>query len=270
MAASKSGARAPAKKKATAVTERDARRQGPTKEKAEPTDTHGSSLVKQAVDALRTRILSAPKAGAFLGSEEQLIAEVGVSRPTFRQAARLLEHEMLLKIKRGIGGGFFAQPPSTQAVSRMAAIYLSARTTTLQHVANAIGPVLEEAAALLAASNDTAAPRRLAAHVAANAGFDGSADEGLRVRAVREFETLVGELCGNPAIALLLHTLLDLVHSRHGDQVRLTRERAAVHATFHRQLLEAVQRGDPDIARLLTRRHVTTFAAGLPAAAITT
>ena len=115
-----------------------------------PDAGRGSSLVKQAVDALRKRILAVAGGEVFLGSEEQLIEALGVSRPTFRQAARLLEHELLLKIKRGIHGGFFAQPPSASAVSRMAAIYLNAQGTTLQQISAATSPVVEEAAALLA------------------------------------------------------------------------------------------------------------------------
>src|ERR1700748_131872 len=106
----------------------------------------GVSLVQQAVDALRRAVLEAPGPDVFLGSEEQLIAALGVSRPTFRQAAKLLRHENLLTIKRGMGGGFFTRSPSADAVSRMAAIFLDAQGTGMRQINDVVGPLQAEAA----------------------------------------------------------------------------------------------------------------------------
>ncbi|GAA0768071.1 FCD domain-containing protein [Ideonella azotifigens] len=224
-----------------------------------------TSLVKRAVDALRQRILAVTGPDdAFLGSEEQLIATLGVSRPTFRQAARLLEHEALLKIKRGIGGGFFAQPPSVQAVSRMAAIFLSSQGATLQQIANATAPVIEEAAGALAGTSDASVRRRLAEHVKQHAGFEASPDEGHRVQAVLAFDALVGQLSGNPALALMLNLLHGLVRDPEHGLFRVTPARARAHAEYQQQLAAAVQKRDVATARQLARQHSASLSSGLP------
>ena len=220
--------------------------------------------MKQAVDALRKRILAVAGGEVFLGSEEQLIEELGVSRPTFRQAARLLEHELLLKIKRGIHGGFFAQPPSASAVSRMAAIYLNAQGTTLQQISAATSPVVEEAAALLALAKDPSVCQRLADYQRSHAGFEESGDERHRVRVLLEFETLVGDLCGNPAVALVLNMMRDLVRDPRHGHFQVTNDMARVHAEFHEQLVAAVLLKDAEMARLLARRHLARISVWLP------
>ena len=226
----------------------------------------GAPLVQRAVEALRKQILSVPPDNPFLGSEDELIATLGISRPTFRQAARLLEHEQLLKIKRGSGGGFFAQPPSARAVSRMAAIYLNSQETTLQQIHDAFGPLVIEAAALAAHSATEAARSRLAEFVQTYHGFEELDDERLQMRVVLEYETLLGNICGNPAVALMLSVMRDLVRDPRFGNVGLTRDRARSYAEFHRKLAEAVRLGDADMARLFVRAHLAELARWKPVA----
>lgn len=226
----------------------------------------GAPLVQRAVEALRKQILSAPRDNPFLGSEDELIATLGISRPTFRQAARLLEHDQLLKIKRGSGGGFFAQPPSARAVSRMAAIYLNSQETTLQQIHDAFGPLVIEAAALAAGTATEATRCRLAEFVQSHQGFEELDDERLQMRVVLEFETLLGAICGNPAVALMLSVMRDLVRDPRFGNVGLTRARARSYAEFHRKLAEAVRLGDADMARLFVRAHMAELARWKPVA----
>jgi GntR family transcriptional regulator, transcriptional repressor for pyruvate dehydrogenase complex len=224
----------------------------------------GAPLVQRAVEALRKQILSVPRDNPFLGSEDELIATLGISRPTFRQAARLLEHEQLLKIKRGSGGGFFAQPPSARAVSRMAAIYLNSQDTTLQQIHDAFGPVIIEAAALAAVTGSDARRSELAEFVQTHLHFEEHDDERLQMRVVLEFETLLGNICGNPVVALMLSVMRDLVRDPRFGNVGLTRDRARSYAEFHRKLAEAVRLGDADMARLFVRAHMAELARWKP------
>src|ERR1700683_4326848 len=70
------------------------------------------------------------KEGDYLGSEEDLIARYGVSQPTLRQTARLLEQEQLLSVRRGQGGGYYVRRPIISVVARAAASYLRAQHVT--------------------------------------------------------------------------------------------------------------------------------------------
>lgn len=72
--------------------------------------------------------------GQLLGSEESLLAHLGVSRATLRQAARLLEQERLLVVKRGINGGYFAARPDLASIAEAVSSYLEVVDTEREDV----------------------------------------------------------------------------------------------------------------------------------------
>jgi len=74
-------------------------------------------------DGLKALSLAA-SAGDPLGAEDVLIAQFGCSRSTIRQAARLLEREGVLKVKRGQYGGYFAARPDASTIERAVSTYL--------------------------------------------------------------------------------------------------------------------------------------------------
>lgn len=217
------------------------------------------SLVGQTVQKLRDRILSRTQANSFLGSEEELIAWLGVSRPTFRQAARLLEHEQLLTIKRGIGGGFFARPPSAKAVSRLAAIFLNAQGATLSDINAACAPLVIEAARTVARNPSLAVRRQLLDYMDAQEGFEKSDDLRTVWRVVFEFEQLLAKLAGNPAISLMIDAMRDLVRDPRHGYFQIDSDRAAVYGDFQRRLAEAIRAGDAEMAMLVMQRHFASI-----------
>lgn len=82
---------------------------------------------KSAIDGAAARlreIVLARDPGVFLGSEESLQAALGVSRATIRQAARLLEREGLLRVRRGINGGYFGARPDIETIEKAVGTYL--------------------------------------------------------------------------------------------------------------------------------------------------
>ena len=56
--------------------------------------------------------------GDFLGRESDLAAELGVSRPTLREALRLLSSGKLVRATKGPGGGIFVARTPEQGVGR--------------------------------------------------------------------------------------------------------------------------------------------------------
>lgn len=81
------------------------------------------SPFERAAAQLRVIALAADE-GTILGSEDDLIAMLGVSRPTVRQVARLLKTEGVLRTRRGLNGGYFASRPSLNMVERVVCNYL--------------------------------------------------------------------------------------------------------------------------------------------------
>lgn len=98
------------------------------------------SAVDRIVQDLRGMALAATE-GTYLGSEEMLSRQFGTSAPTLRQAARLLEHEGVLKVKRGVRGGYYATRPRIDDITRVGGTYLRATPHSMQHIASVMDAV---------------------------------------------------------------------------------------------------------------------------------
>jgi DNA-binding FadR family transcriptional regulator len=69
--------------------------------------------------------------GEFLPPEGQLMETFGVSRPTLREAFRILESEGLISVVRGSRTGAKVHKPSVELVSRYAGYLLQSQGTTI-------------------------------------------------------------------------------------------------------------------------------------------
>jgi DNA-binding FadR family transcriptional regulator len=93
----------------------------------------GPTALSAAAQRLRELSLAAEE-GSLLGGEEALIAELGFSRSTVRQAARLLEREGLLRVKRGPSGGYFACRPDAATIEGAVSAYLQVLDVDVEDV----------------------------------------------------------------------------------------------------------------------------------------
>ncbi|MDB6161744.1 MAG: GntR family transcriptional regulator [Gammaproteobacteria bacterium] len=80
-------------------------------------------LVQAAAAKLRDVIL-AREPGTQVGSLNEVAELLGVGIVTVQQAARILEHEGLLAVRRGPGGGYYGTRPDEAALERAFAAYL--------------------------------------------------------------------------------------------------------------------------------------------------
>lgn len=85
--------------------------------------TRSRTLLEVAAERLRTIVLDAED-GALIGSEDALVEKLGCSRSTVRQVARLLEREGLLRVRRGINGGYFGTRPDAGTIETAVSAYL--------------------------------------------------------------------------------------------------------------------------------------------------
>src|SRR4051794_15854493 len=76
--------------------------------------------------------------GDRIGTEHELAAEFGVSRPTLREALRLLASSHLIRVDRGRAGGIFvARTPNegmSRNVSESIAAMLATKTVSMQQL----------------------------------------------------------------------------------------------------------------------------------------
>lgn len=91
------------------------------------------SAVERIAQQLRAIALKMPE-GDYIGSEQSLSQQFMVSGPTLRQAVRLLEHEGLIKVRRGVHGGYYAGRANIDTLTRAAATYLHGRMKSYDDV----------------------------------------------------------------------------------------------------------------------------------------
>ena len=112
---------------------------------------------------LRARILRGEfKPGDTLPPETDLMADLQVSRPTLREALRILETESLISVHRGARGGARVLKPDLSVAARYVGLVLQVENTTIVDVYQT-RLVLEPACArLLAEAADPDSHRRAA------------------------------------------------------------------------------------------------------------
>jgi GntR family transcriptional repressor for pyruvate dehydrogenase complex len=90
---------------------------------------------QQIADELRALIISGELSeGDSLGHEPDLVERFGVSRPSLREALRILETEGLITVVRGVHGGVVVHAPDERMTARTAALVLQARNVELADV----------------------------------------------------------------------------------------------------------------------------------------
>ncbi|MEA1648396.1 GntR family transcriptional regulator [Nitrospirillum sp. BR 11164] len=221
----------------------------------------------QAARRMRDEILALPD-GAPLGSEEELLARYGLSRPTLRQTARILEQEQLLVVRRGNGGGYYGRRPDIGAVTQAAALYLRLRQTTVRDVLDAFQLVNVEAARLAALTDTMSADAKGGADATGArldlAEFrqhlvDRKDATYLAADVVRDEVALYAilmRMAGNPALELFHRTLFEF--GQRDANLRVFQghpERCAHWRTGRLRMVDAILARDPEMAVLLARRQ---------------
>ncbi len=209
---------------------------------------------------LRARVVRGElQPGDPLPGEQALCREFGVSRPTLREALRVLEAEGLIAVKRGAHGGARVLHPGPDVAARHAALSLRLQGTTVDDVA-AARRVIEPAAVRLLAMHAADQPAILdPLEVAHREAARAMGDDTAYAHASIRFHQRLIELCGNRTLTLAGLILMEIVapsnHATfeavdHRDEV----ERAA--QTLHGHVLVALRDGDADRAEDLWVGHL--------------
>jgi DNA-binding FadR family transcriptional regulator len=180
--------------------------------------------------------------------------EFNVSRPTLREAFRILEAERLISVRRGARGGARVQLPDHDVAARYTGLILQYNRVTLEDAFEARTLVEVPAARKLASRADrkeTAAKLREA--LEAEEGDQSSPGHSTA------FHRLLVELTGNETLTLLTG-MLELITEAAATTLDTAgeadeRQRSRSHRA-HKRLIEMIEAGDADKAEEIWRRHL--------------
>jgi GntR family transcriptional regulator, transcriptional repressor for pyruvate dehydrogenase complex len=193
--------------------------------------------------------------GTMLPPESELMEQFGVSRPTLREAFRVLESESLIQMQRGVRGGARVTSPTKQTLARYAGLILEYEGVTLKDVYDARATLEADMIRKLAAERD---PETIAALEAVLPGQGEVSDEQARL-ALAEFHIAIAALCGNKTLQMVNEMLYHLI-ARATRSMRPTGTRAEQawrrSMKAHAQVVELIRAGDADGAVAFWRSHL--------------
>lgn len=221
-------------------------------------------LAEQIADDLRTRLLVGDLAEATeLAVEESLRGHYAVSKPTFREAMRVLEAEGLITVRRGAIGGAVVHRPDAEHVAYTLGMALAGRAVNISDVGNALREVEPACAAACAARADRMqeiVPVLSRLHERSVKVVDNLVE----VTALsRMFHEALVDLCGNQSLTMLAGALESLWSSheaawadRAGETIVIPRAERLQALDQHRQLVDAIASGDAEGARRIALEHL--------------
>lgn len=205
-------------------------------------------LVDEVAEVLRERIYAGAYPPGSALRQEQLAADLQVSRTPLREALRVLEREGLLTAEPGRG-------------VRVVAIDLE---TLLE--AYAVREVLDGLAARLAAERarpaDVAELEAMLAHQRAVTGASGTFDAGAYTRANVAFHARIVALADNAFVTGQL-PIVPLTSQVFVPKRLVAEERARSAVAEHGRIADAIARGDGAAAEEEARRHIRVTIEGL-------
>lgn len=222
-------------------------------------------IAELVADELRSRIMSGRLAdGELLPKLDDLLEEFPISKPSIREAMRILETEGLISVRRGKLGGAVVHTPKIATAAYMVGLVLQSQSMTLQDVALSLA-VLEPACVRLVAERDDAAVavvpiledncRQAVEHLEDGPSF---------TRLGRSFHDRLVEHCPVRPLVVLVG-VLEALWSAHevdwADQTAADGRYPALQLRqevirTHEQIIEAIRSGEAAVAERLARQHL--------------
>jgi GntR family transcriptional repressor for pyruvate dehydrogenase complex len=213
-----------------------------------------------AADLRREIVTGNLRPGAKLQPERLLCEQFQVSRPTLREALRLLEAESLIRISRGYNGGAEVTALDNSVASKHVGLSLQMQGTTLDDVWRARA-VLEPAAVNYVAK---AGNRKAVAELeeSTRIASDSLDDPDEYAAQTARFSEIISKYCENNTIKLLISLIQDIVTRQIRDITVQThaaqgaRRMMQLNIRARERLVELIKSGAADEAEQFWREHI--------------
>ncbi len=215
-------------------------------------------------DQIRAQIIRGERSeGDYLPPEGQLMESLGISRPTLREAFRILEAEGLISVVRGSRTGAQVHKPSVDLVARYAGYVLESQGTTIADLYQARLAIEPSAVRWLATDRSRTAMNRLRTVVGEMNRIldDGKFDE--FIEHVEVFHQTLVASTGLKTMTFLSRMLLNLAgkhqvefQKRHPREMAERAKSARVGYRSFQKLVELIEAGDVERAVEHWRLHL--------------
>lgn len=216
-------------------------------------------------DQIRAQIIRGDLSqGDTLPPEGQLMASLGISRPTLREAYRILEAEKLITVTRGSRSGAMVHKPKADVVARYAGYVLEAQGTQVSDLyaaQMALEPFVIRT--LCKKRSNKKAVARLNEEVANLEALVEAGQADQFVAGVANFHLLLVQLAGNNTLTLINQILLNLiaVHKkefmrRHPIAMDTQKKRQSAGIKSFAQLIKLIDAKEEEAAVAHWRLHL--------------
>ena len=222
-------------------------------------------ICEVVAERIRRRIIEGElKEGDFLPSEATLIKSLGISRPTLREAFRILEAEQFISLGRGSRSGAKVHQPKIDAVARHAGFALQVEGATMQDIYASRLAIEPFVAHELAVARSSVAVERLTDEADRLERLVGEGRHRDFVVGVAGFHHVMVECYGNRTLLLVTRMIQCVVEGHQvrfiakisrSDKERLEIGRLGVRS--FRRLVKLIQDGDGPRAEAHWRLHLT-------------
>jgi GntR family transcriptional repressor for pyruvate dehydrogenase complex len=225
---------------------------------------HQPRVAEMVAAVLREQVISGRlRDGDSLPRQEDLLQQFQVSKPSLREALRILEAEGLISVRRGNRGGAVVHAPRAANAAHTLGLVLQYRSVELPDVADAIKTIEPACTGLLAARPDR--EDVLVELRRTNEEARAVADDDLEfTRTSRRFHEQLVAGCGNETLILVVGALESLWSARAETWAAVARDSgefpsrdmrlAGVEA--HERLLAHLTAGDVRRSEEQARKHL--------------
>jgi DNA-binding FadR family transcriptional regulator len=212
---------------------------------AEDPDSGPRRPVQATAERLREMIF-AQQPEERIGSLTGLAQQLGVGIVTVQQAARILEHEGVLEVRRGPGGGYYGRRPDAASLERSLAAYMRMQPHSWEEALDMTSLLFNELCAAAAGCADEALHEELRR-------FDPRVDlcevETDMADLELDFQDLLFRMVDRPLFELLTRVTLRFAASLplegiYRDRIAIAQWKAGRH-----RIIDAILRRDEELAR---------------------
>lgn len=208
-------------------------------------------LVQDTAEKLRDVILER-EVGTQIGSLTEVAEQLGVGIVTVQQAARILEHEGLLEVRRGPGGGYYGARPDKAALDRAFATYMRVHGYRFHDSMEMLSLLDCEIMPAAARCDDDTLREPLVELAQRIESCDKPED---RMAFESDMRNALFNIVKLPLIELLARVTMQMYNSQSNYTVFAGAEGTRAWKTGRQRILNAILRQDEELAQFEARRY---------------